>query len=104
MQVIPSPGADFLKQVKTISYHFLWGAQVDRIKCFVLAVPSKSGGINLTDLEIMDKALKIAWLPCLSDSNSAWASIIHGAFTIDLEHLFHGNLHWKDFSKYGSIS
>ncbi len=100
MQVIPSPSADFLRQVKTISYHFLWGARVDRIKWLVLAAPSKSGGTNLTDLEIMDKALKIAWVPRFSVSDAAWASVVQGAFTIDPEHLFRGNLHWKDFSKY----
>ncbi len=100
MQVLPTPNVDFLSQVKTLSFHFLSGAQIDRIKRSTLVGTPLQGGVNLTDLSLMNRALKIAWIPHLLSSNSAWASIVSTQFHLHPHYLFGGNLTWGNFQTY----
>ncbi len=65
-----------------------------------MAVLWQSGGVRMTDITLMDKALKITWVPRLISSDACWVDIITSKFTIHPKFLFHGNLKWKDFSKY----
>jgi len=60
--VVPQGIAD---TVKTKSFKFLWRNKKDKIKRSGLYQEPNRGGIRMTDLNIMFKALKLAWIPRL---------------------------------------
>ena len=96
MQVLPSPMAEMLDQVMGIAYKYLWDGKPDRIKRRVMEAPCISGGLGLTNLPLMNQALKIAWLPRLIESESGWAQIISSKFTFPVLHICRGNLRFEE--------
>ncbi|KAL9957825.1 hypothetical protein ACROYT_G034773 [Oculina patagonica] len=62
--------------VKTKSFKFLWRNKKDKIKRSGLYQEPDRGGIRMTDLHIMFKALKLAWIPrLLASDNGNWCTI-----------------------------
>ena len=62
--------------VKTKSFKFLWRNKKDKIKRSGLYQEPDRGGIRMTDLNIMFKALKLAWIPrLLASDNGNWCTI-----------------------------
>ena len=62
--------------VKTKSFRFLWRNKKDKIKTSCLYQDPDTGGIRMTDINIMFKALKLAWIPRLIKSDkSNWCTI-----------------------------
>ena len=61
--------------VKTKSFKFLWRNKKDKIKRSGLYQEPDRGGIRMTDLNIMFKALKLAWIPrLLASDNGNWCT------------------------------
>ena len=61
--------------VKTKSFKFLWRNKKDKIKRSGLYQGPDRGGIRMTDLNIMFKALKLAWIPrLLASDNGNWCT------------------------------
>ena len=70
---VPQGTADL---VKTKLFSFLWRNKKDKIKRSGLYQDPDRGGIRMTDINIMFKALKLAWIPRLIKSiNSKWCTI-----------------------------
>jgi len=71
--VVPQGIAD---TKKTKSFKFLWRNKKDKIKRSGLYQEPDRGGIRMTDLNIMFKALKLAWIPRLLASDKRnWCTI-----------------------------
>ena len=64
--------------VKTKLFRFLWRNKKDKIKRSGLYQDPERGGICITDINIMFKVLKLAWIPRLIKSdNSNWCTILN---------------------------
>ena len=62
--------------VRTKSFKFLWRNKKDKIKRSGLYQEPDRGGIRVTDLNIMLKALKLAWIPrILASDKRNWCTI-----------------------------
>ena len=51
--------------IKTKLFNFLWKNKRDKIKTARLYQDREKGGIRMTDIEIMVKALRLTWIPRL---------------------------------------
>ena len=71
--VVPPGTVDL---VKTKSFRFLWRNKKDKIKRSGLYQDPDTGGIRMPDINIMFKALKLAWIPRLMNSvKRNWCTI-----------------------------
>ena len=62
MTVLPSPGANFIKNIETTIFNFIWGGKRDRIKRATLKAKYKDGGLQVPDILQKSKSLNIAWI------------------------------------------
>ena len=75
--VVPQGIADM---VKTKSFRFIWRNKKDKIKRSGLYQDLDTGGIRMTDVTIMFKVLKLAWIPRLMTSDKKNWGIIPNHF------------------------
>ena len=69
------PTACFTATSKKL-FSFLWNNKRDRIKIDCLYQGYKMGGIRMSDVDLMKKALRRAWLPrLLNSAKQKWKSI-----------------------------
>ena len=69
------PG-DITSILKTKLFSYLWNNKKDKIKREGLYQDIHKGGMRMVDIEIMFKALKLAWIPkLLSPGNPNWKTI-----------------------------
>jgi len=62
--------------IKTKLFKFLWKNKKDKIKRVGLYQDLDRGGIRMTDIEIMFKALRLAWIPrLLTPGNKNWRTV-----------------------------
>ena len=76
--LIPVPSG-IVKTINRIFFKYIWNSK-DKVKCIKLLKPSKDGGINMTDIECMFRALKAIWILCLNAADPAkqsWAQSAH---------------------------
>jgi len=66
----------FANLVKTKLFKFLWKNKRDKIKRSGLYQDLDKGGLRMIDIEIMFKALKLAWIPILlSPGRQNWRTV-----------------------------
>ena len=62
--------------VKNRFFKFLWKNKRDKIKRDVIYQEHDKGGLRMVDLEIMFKALRLAWIPrLLEDTRRNWKTV-----------------------------
>ena len=66
----------FAKEINKISFNFIWEGKPAKVKRGTIIREKKHGGLKMLDLEIMDKALKVAWIERLKTHSSASWKII----------------------------
>ena len=67
---------DIASTVKTKLFSFLWKNKRDKIKRTGLYQDLGRGGIRMVDIDIMIKALKLAWIPrLLTSGNQNWKTV-----------------------------
>ena len=67
---------DIASTVKTKFFSFLWKNKRDKIKRTGLYQDLGRGGIRMVDIDIMFKALKLAWIPrLLTPGNQNWKTV-----------------------------
>ena len=75
MSMIHTPDKVF-KEIKSITFKFLWDGGLPKIAHSTLILPISQGGLNLIDLECKSKALKLNWIPKLCSIEDAnWKEI-----------------------------
>ena len=95
----------YVKEINNLTFNFIWEGKPAKIKKKTIISDIKRGGLKMLDFEIMDKALKIAWIKRLTDHNdAAWKIIPEFAATdygglsfliecqYDVKYLFLDNL------------
>ena len=74
--VLTTPG-EFIKQLNTIIYNFLWKG-TDKIARLAAVNDLKYGGLNLIDLETYVKSSRLAWLGRIfAEGSSPWKAYIN---------------------------
>ncbi|KAL9974209.1 hypothetical protein ACROYT_G011222 [Oculina patagonica] len=57
-------------------FNFIWRKKKDKIKRTVLYQNLEKGGLRMTDVDLMFKALRLAWIPrLLNAGNTNWCSV-----------------------------
>ena len=70
----------FIKQIEKIIFDFIWDGKPAKIKKSTIIVEKKQGGLKMIHFNILNKPLKVAWIPCLqSRSDASWKIIPNAA-------------------------
>ena len=111
----------YVKEINNLTFNFIWEGKPAKIKKKTIISDIKRGGLKMLDFEIMDKALKIAWIKRLTDNDdAAWKIIPEFAATdygglsfliecqYDVKYLFLDNLppfyhtllkYWQEYNQ-----
>ena len=65
MMALPSCGALFYQQFKTLVTDFLWNGKRAKIAYKTLILAKKDGGLGLVDLKLKGNSLRLAWIQIL---------------------------------------
>ena len=67
---------DMITTVKRKLFSFLWNKKKDKVKREGLYQDFDKGGIRMTDVGLMLKVMRLAWIPrLLKHTNSNWSSL-----------------------------
>ena len=70
---LPTPSDEFIKQVQTQIYQFLWDGKPDKIKRSQLTQQYKKAGLQMLDIKNFIKSLKISWFRRLiENTDNPW--------------------------------
>ena len=73
--IIETP-PEIIKQMEKMIYNFLWKGP-DKVTRLSVINTLQNGGLNLTDLELHIKALRLSWIPRLLDETEGpWISYL----------------------------
>ena len=83
--VIPE---QLIQEINSIIFNFIWDGKPAKIKKLTIIGEKNQGGLRMTDFNIMNKALKVAWIQRINSENGASWKIIpeialkkHGGLT-----------------------
>ena len=65
-----SPPSKIIKQVNSMIFSFLWNGK-DKVTRLSSINSSDDGGIKMTDIESLDKAVQLAWLKSIFSDNES---------------------------------
>ena len=68
---LPNPSYNMIKKINRLMFKFLWNDGCDRIKRDTITKPYKEGGLQMINLEVFIKALKISWLRKALDGSAS---------------------------------
>ena len=73
---IPNPSKNFIKEVNSLLFNFLWSGTKDKIKRDICIKHYNDGGLNMIHLEHFINASKISWIKRRLYSNeSKWCHL-----------------------------
>ena len=66
-----------LKEINSILYKFLWGGKADKVNRQDVCKPYIKGGLQMTDIFLFEKRMKLKWLQLIMNSNSkGWFKLL----------------------------
>ena len=68
--VLPIPPL-LAERINKLTFNFIWKGKPAKIKKKTIIAERKHGGLKMMDFEIMEKALKIAWVNRIKDESGA---------------------------------
>ena len=89
---LPTPSNKIMLKINKMLYDFLWDGKPDKIKRTIGKQKLENGGLNMIDIYIFDKALKVTWIRRILRGQQSWKSVINEMYP-DL----------KVFQSYGDI-
>lgn len=67
---------NYIEKINKIIFNFIWDGKPPKIKRKTIISEKKDGGLKMCDFEIMEKALKIAWINRIQNqSHASWKII-----------------------------
>ena len=66
----------YILEINKLIFNFIWQGKPPKIKRNTIIGAKKDGGLKMCDFEIMEKALKIAWVKRIQDESQASWKII----------------------------
>ena len=73
--VLPVPD-HYIQEINKLTFNFIWAGKPPKIKRNTIIGEKKNGGLKMCDFNIMEKALKIAWVNRIQDDSQASWKII----------------------------
>ncbi len=70
LSVLPKPSNEFLKDLDTVLYKFIWANKPDKVSRKTIVGDYQDGGLKMMHIPSMIKGLKIAWVKRLLDDNN----------------------------------
>ena len=58
----------FVKEINKLTFNFIWEDKRAKIKKTTIIRERQQGGLKMIDFEIMEKALKLAWIEAAKDA------------------------------------
>jgi hypothetical protein len=77
---LPNPPHHVMDQIQKLCYHFVWKGPRDRIKRTTVTKTIKCGGLNVPNVIIYAKCLKLTWLRNLLSSKHKWRHVCFEIF------------------------
>ena len=100
LYVLPSPSKNYFKTVEQLLFEFIWSGKPDKIKRDVMIAPINKGGANMIDIQVQDKAIKIAWITRLVDNNeAAWKILVEQQMPNIITNIWKANIHQNDIEQ-----
>lgn len=99
LQVLPTPKARIMRQYKETIKSFIWNNKKAKIGYDKLISSYENGGVQLRDLMIQDKALKIAKVSDFQTKQTFWRESIKKIIKIKDKQIFQCNMSNKDVQK-----
>jgi len=65
-----------MKEINSTIFNFIWDVKPPKLKKSTIIGEKKHGGLKMTDFNILNKALKVAWIPRIQSENEASWKII----------------------------
>ncbi len=77
---ITSPPRQMMKDINNIYFTFIWKNKQDRIKHNFMCLPYDKGDLNMKNIIIQDKALKVSWVKQYieHDNFTHWKVLLNG--------------------------
>ena len=82
--VLPVPD-HYIQEINKLTFNFLWAGKPPKIKRNTIIGEKKDGGLKMCDFNIMEKALKIAWVNRIQDDSQASWKIIPNQLLLSLK-------------------
>ena len=83
--VCPLVDPNILKELKNMTFNFLWNGKPDRLKRSESYLPVDRGGLNMPDIEFFWSSLKMSWARRLMSPSCLWQKI----FDLNLMYINH---------------
>ena len=102
LSTLPSPGELFLNDIEKIILNFVWDDKPAKIKKPILFKEKTEGGLNLTNIKIYAKSVKLQWIYKLynEDYNAFWKHLICArCLRLQDKIIWESNLNLKDAHK-----
>jgi len=89
LSVLPSPNKTYLDNLEGMFRKFIWNNGKGRISYEQLCGSTEAGGLKLTNIRILIKALRISWIKRLIQGEGDWQDLFKNTITSDY------NLIWE---------
>ena len=86
---LPNPSDNFIKNLNTLLFNFLWNGKTDKVKRDVIIQDYMNGGLKMVDLCSYVDALKLSWIRRLYKTTGKWQYILKASSCINLELISH---------------
>ena len=89
----------FVKKVNTLVYHFLWGANMDKVKRNTVIGRVEQGGLKMIDIQSMIESQRVMWVKRFFKQglSASWTLFLQvksdNVFKVDVLSLFRCELH-----------
>ena len=72
------PEEQLFAEIEKILFKFVWNNKSEKLKRNILKLPIDKGGINMVDIRLQDKALKLSWINRLLDEDNlgTWKNLL----------------------------
>ena len=69
---LPTPNINTIKKLESVFKDFIWNQKPPKFRKGILEAPCNLGGLQMTNILMFDKALKIFWLKRLHNEEDGW--------------------------------
>ena len=88
MKVLPSPNTDFFSEMERCFKNFIWEEKRPKIIISQLEKDIAEGGLRLTNLNVLNKALKITWIPKVVKEEGLWQDLFESSIVINRKNIW----------------
>ena len=88
LKVLPSPGIDIFLDLEKCFKNFIWDEKRPRIIMTQLEKNIEDGGLRLPNIQVLNKAAKLTWIPKLLNEKGPWQDLFNESFSSRKEYIW----------------